>query len=256
MVAADPAIGTLPSTTVLAELRKRAPLIAAVVAFFVIGYYTLGLHTDPARAHTLRTRLDDAIPFVAWTIFGYAWSYTFALLPVFVVRSHELFRRTVYAYLAAMAFAFACFAIYPVTSVGFRPDLATLEDGGLITWAAHFNFSADPPYNLFPSLHLATATITAYSVWKARRLFGVFAFAIAAVIAISICTCKQHFIADGVAGLVLAGVLSAWLLRPYRTELVPMAERAYCWRGFAGYLAFHATFYLAFGIAFLLRTRA
>jgi len=251
MYASESEVGTTPSASILGDLRKRLPLAAALFAFAATGYFTVGLHTDPARAHSLRTAADDAIPFIPWTILGYAWCYTVMMLPLFVIRSAELFRRTLQAYFAILVFSFASFIVYPVTSLGFRPDLSTLSLDNFFSWAARTNLSLDPPYNLFPSLHLSIATIAAVSAWKARRLFGVVAFGILAVIAVSICTVKQHFIADGLAGLVLAGAVSRWLLLPYRSQIVPVALRAYSWRGLAAYLLFHTGFYATFVLAFL-----
>ena len=201
----------------------------------------------------MRTSLDDAIPFLPWTIFGYAWCYTSTLLPVFVVRSWELFRRGILAYVMALLIAFACFAFFPVTSRGFRPDLSTLDPNHFVTWAARTNLSIDPPFNLFPSLHMALAALAAYITWKARRLFGLISMGIAVAIAITICTIKAHFIADGLAGLELAAVVSVVCVRPFRSQSVPLADRAYSWRALVAYFTFHFAFYFGFFVAFLVQ---
>lgn len=226
----------------------KAAWTTAVAAFFVGGYFGVGLHASPAGARDLGTALDAAIPFVPWTVWVYLAVFPMAFLPLFVVRSRALFTRTMAAYAAVMAVSFVVFATYPVTSTGLRADAASLDSRVFSEWAVGVLYRLDPPYNLFPSLHLSVAGLAAFAAWEARRSYGVAAFAAAAAIGVSICTVKQHFVVDGIAGAALAALAWATMLRGHRPE--PGEPATYGPRGVLGYLALLAAMYAGFALLF------
>jgi membrane-associated phospholipid phosphatase len=69
-----------------------------------------------------------------------------------------------------------------------------------------------------------------------------------ALIGVSICTVKQHFVLDAVGGAALAALVYAFVLRPY--EPPPGTDPAYGWPGPAAYVlllvAVYAGFYAGF----------
>ena len=212
---------------------------------FFAGYYAIGGSVDPARAVSLRSSLDDAIPFVPEAIYVYVTVYTALLLPLFTVRCPRLFRRVVFAYAAAIGVALLCFAAFPVSSLSLRPDLEGVAGDRFALWGVELLYSLDPPANLFPSVHLAISALAALASWEARRIYGACALALTTLVGVSICLVKQHFAIDGVAGLALALVVWALLIRPGRASFV--AQRAWGWRGPASYLGLTA---LCYGGAF------
>jgi len=225
-------------------LLVRTGKALGLVLLTVIGFELTGRGIDPAAATPLRPALDDAIPFLPHSVWFYSWVYTTLLLPLFVVRCPELFHRLFKAYVIVIVVTLASFALFPVTSLGFRPDPSQIPDDAFHLWAVRLTFVVDPPMNLFPSLHLSIATISALSAWKAHRGAGLLAALIAVGVAITICTMKQHYIADGVSALLLAFVAYALTLRGYDSSSNP--DRAYSWRGPAAYLLFHGLFYMTF----------
>ena len=140
-----------------AELKERAAIASLILASYVAGYFTIGWTTDSGRARSLATPLDALIPFVPETIFLYAWVYTAMVFPLFVVRSPALFRRVGLAYAIVIAACLAVFLVYPVTAVDLRPDVGALDASRFAGWGVKLVYTLDPPYNLFPSLHLAVA---------------------------------------------------------------------------------------------------
>lgn len=219
------------------------------MAFFVIGYFAVARNIDPARALDLGTALDARIPFVARSVWVYLWVFPASLLPLFLVRCPRLFRRTIVAYGVAIAVSLVVFAAFPFTSVGLRADRAALDVTRFSPWGVSVLYRLDPPFNLFPSLHLSIAALAALSAWKARRLYGAAAFAGVAAIGASICTVKQHFVLDGLGGLALAAVVYAIVLSPYAPP--PATDPAYGWRGPAAYAALLAAVQAGFYAAFL-----
>jgi membrane-associated phospholipid phosphatase len=221
------------------------------VALFVAGYFGIGLHVRPSAARELRLAVDARIPFVAETIWIYLWLFPAALLPLFLIRCRGLFRRTIAAYAIVIAASLAVFAAYPVTSRELRADPSLLELDRVSPWVVSVLYRLDPPYNLFPSLHLSVAALAALSAWKASRAYGAAVAVGVVLIAVSICTVKQHFVLDGVGGLALAGGAYAAVLRPYAPP--HDTEPAYGWRGPAAYLVLMVLVYAGFVVAFCAR---
>ncbi len=226
---------------------ERVLLTGGVIALFVTGYFGVGALGDPSRARELGTALDRAIPFMASTVWIYLGVFPAALLPVFVVRCPRLFRRTAIAYAAVIVLSLGVFLAFPVTSTGLRADAAGLDRTRFSPWAVAVLYAADPPYNLFPSLHLSVAGLAAGSMWKASRRLGVLTLLGVALVGASICTVKQHFVADGIAGIALAAAAYGVFLRPWR----PDREGSWSRAGGIAYLALLAAVYAGFWIAFL-----
>ncbi len=230
-------------TSLRVTVIRRVTLALSVITAMIAGYGVIGHVVDPHVARELRSPFDNAIPFLPWTVYLYSWVYTSGLYPTFVVRNERLFARVVAAYLTVIAVSLTTFMAFPVSSVALRPDVSTLQLGTLAGWGVRLTYFVDPPYNLFPSLHLSIAVLAALAAGAARPLWGWLAAPLVVAIAFSICTMKQHFIVDGVAGLVLAMAAWALLVRPFRADAEPTSELAYGWRGPVAYLCFHGAVY-------------
>lgn len=263
----------------------RLAATGLVLALAILGYQAIGFNVDPAESRDLATPLDLAIPLVPWTVVLYSWVYTTMLYPLFTVRCDRLFGRVVGAYTLVLAVSLACYALVPVTTLPIRPPLASLDEGALFGWALRFTYEFDPPYNAFPSLHLSVATLAALTAHRARPAYGWLAAPVVLGIALTIFTTRQHYLADGLAGLAL-GAAAYWLIvRPHRRQGAPAPGQttpagrepfpasaatalgralawlpacpsgatgcAYGWRGPLLYLLFHGLVYLAFSCAFL-----
>jgi membrane-associated phospholipid phosphatase len=236
----------LRTTTVL----ERIVLTVSLVIFFIAGYFGIGLSRSPSEARELRTFLDDKIPFVVHSVWIYLLIFPSALIPLFVVRCQQLFRRTAVAYAAAISFSLICFAVFPVTSARLRVDQASLDLTRASDWAVATLYSIDPPYNLFPSLHLAIAMLAAFAAWKAARTHGAAAFVLLVFIGVSVCIVKQHVLLDAIGGIALGALVAALLLRPYRPDAG--VEPAYSWRGPLLYVVFLVLVYTGFYLIYVI----
>ena len=231
-------------------LHERVVLTVSLITFFIAGYFGIGLSRAPDQARELNIFLDDKIPFIAHSVWIYLLIFPSALIPLFVVRCERLFRRTALAYAAAISFSLICFAVFPVTSVRLRMDQASLNLTGASDWAVATLYSIDPPYNLFPSLHLAIAVLAAFAAWKAARVYGAAAFVTLVFIGVSVCTVKQHVVLDAISGIALGALVGAVFLRPYRPDAG--VEPAYSWRGLLLYVVFLVLVYTGFYLIYLI----
>ncbi len=196
------------------------PMVALVsmVPFYVFI-------ADLARgrtAHVPELPLDHLIPAQPGWALVYGALYLFLiLLPVLVVRQPEHIARTVFAYLMVWTAAYACFLLYPTAAP--RGDEVAGEGFG--AWGLRLLYASDPPYNCFPSLHVAHSFVSALTCWRLHRGVGTAALVSAALVGVSTLFTKQHYVADVAAGIALAFVAYVLFLRGYPRENVPELDR-------------------------------
>lgn len=177
----------------------------------------------PSVRHVPELALDRALPLQPVWALVYGALYLFLiLLPVFVVRQEELVRRTVYAYLLIWITAYLFFfVLYPTAAP--RPARVTGE--GFAVWGLRALYSSDPPYNCFPSLHVAHSFVSALACHRVHARLGVLAVGFATLVAMSTLFTKQHYVLDVIAGVVLA-VVACWIfLWGYAPGSVPELDR-------------------------------
>jgi membrane-associated phospholipid phosphatase len=166
--------------------------------------------------------LDGAIPLQpAWALV-YGALYVFLIvLPVLVVREPQHIRRTVWAYLSVWLTAYVCFLLYP--TVAPRGDSVAGE--GFAAWGLRFLYQADPPYNCFPSLHVAHSFVSAFACYRVHRGVGIGAMLCAALVAVSTLYSRQHYVLDVVAGALMAWAAYAVFLRGLSRESVSRTDQ-------------------------------
>jgi membrane-associated phospholipid phosphatase len=195
-----------------------------VLLFALVPLYVLIPEFFPPRTRYVpELGLDRALPLVPSWALAYGALYLFLiLLPVFIVRQDELIRRTVYAYLLVWITAYMFFfVIYPTAAP--RPSLVSGEGFGV--WALRALYSSDPPYNCFPSLHVAHSFVSALACSRVHRRLGIIAMSAATLVAVSTLFTKQHYVLDVVAGGLLAFVAFGILLRRYPSDQVSEFDR-------------------------------
>src|SRR2546422_643919 len=74
------------------------------------------------------------------------------------------------------------------------PRPARVIGEGFAVWGLRFLYSADPPYNCFPSLHVAHSFVSALTCYRVHRGVGIAAALCASLIGVSTLYTKQHYI--------------------------------------------------------------
>jgi membrane-associated phospholipid phosphatase len=223
-LAPDPAAARIGWSTVAQSFTRPYKVTPAMVGLVCLGpfYIFIAATLQGRTLHVPALALDRALPLhPAWAIV-YGSLYGFLIVvPVLVVRQEEQIRRTVRAYLMVWIVAFACFLLYPTAAS--RP--AEVVGEGFFAWGLRALYSADPPYNCFPSLHVAHSLISALTCYRVHRGVGAISLGFVGLIGLSTLYTKQHYVLDVIAGMALAGVASLVFLRGDPRAAVPELER-------------------------------
>jgi membrane-associated phospholipid phosphatase len=219
----------------------------------VPGYIFIAKRVAFGTVHAPALPWDRAVPLQPTWALIYGALYVFLIaLPVFVVREEEHIRRTFWAYLAVWITAYVCFLAYPTVA----PRPAGVEGDGFAVWGLRILYDADPPYNCFPSLHVAHSFVSALTCYRLHRRLGLVALLCASLVAVSTLFTKQHYIADVIAGTLLAFATYLVILRGYSHRNIVELDRRLVPVLAVGVLAVVGLGVVGFWIAYQLNGRA
>jgi membrane-associated phospholipid phosphatase len=195
-----------------------------IVLVLLVPFYLFiaEMAREGTTLHVPQLAWDSVVPLEPTWALVYGSLYLFLImLPVFVVRQEEQIRRTVFAYLLVWVVAYVCFLVYPTMA----PRPVKVIGEGFVAWGLRFLYSSDPPYNCFPSLHVAHSFVSALTCYRVHRGVGIAAALCASLIGVSTLYTKQHYILDVIAGMFLASLAYVAVLRSYPREAVPELDR-------------------------------
>ena len=196
-------------------------LLATTVVSCVPLYFVISIVTRSGPLHAPEMALDRLITVQPAWMLVYASLYVFViLLPLLVVREPDLIRRAMQAYLTVMIVAYIGFLVYPTGA----PRPGGVPGDGFAAWALRLAYAIDVPYNCFPSLHVAYAFVSALTCYRVHRGVGAAATVWAALIGVSTLYTKQHYVADVIAGALIALVAYAIFLRGHRRNTLSERE--------------------------------
>jgi membrane-associated phospholipid phosphatase len=209
-------------TSLARPYRVTAPMVIFIA--LVPMYIVVPALMPPRVRYMPELAVDRALPLLPSWVLIYAALYVFViLLPVLTVRAEQQLRRTVYAYLLVWTIAYAFFfVVYPTNA----PRPAKVIGEGFAVWGLRILYESDPPFNCFPSLHVAHSFVSALSCYRVHRGVGRVATVAATLIAVSTLLTKQHYVLDVLAGAALAGVAHVLFLRSNAREAVAPFDRA------------------------------
>ena len=193
--------------------RQKWALGLAAAGLQSAIYVAIGHSARPRSTTLLATELDAAIPFVPWTVWWYLPFYAGVFLMALAgFRTPRLFFRALAGVVVTMLVGAAGHLLggaeYPRPLVRAPYDDLSLA---FLGWVQ----SVDPPGNVFPSLHVAHTSALAVILRHDRPRLGAVAMVMAALLAVSTLTTKQHFLADVLAGILIEEAVSAVVLWPW-----------------------------------------
>lgn len=212
-------IAAMPGLLVLLVFRS---LLAAAAVVLMPGYLYIAAYHRGSAAHVPAIALDRALPVRPEWMLVYGSLYIFVIvLMMLVVRRWDLLRRAIQAHLFVMLLSYAVFLFYP--TIASRPEV--VPGDGFWAWTLRGMYDMDPPYNCFPSLHVAYSFVTAFACYRVHRRVGIAALIWAALIGVSTVYTKQHYVLDAIAGAALGCVAYVIFLRRFDPRQIPEIDR-------------------------------
>lgn len=190
-------------------------LLALVV---VVSCMYFILNVPHMSVNVLGTFIDDQIPRISFFSVIYLaflpWFWGVVIYSWFKNRS---FRQLAYSVIIVNLIAFAVYLLFQ-TYVSRESVIGNDFFSGLL----QFIYSCDPPYNAFPSLHVAlSAVVAVYFIYIKSKWSWAFVI-MASMISISTLFVKQHFIVDVLAGVML-GTIVTWLVFKFFQNKMPQS---------------------------------
>jgi membrane-associated phospholipid phosphatase len=213
---------TFLSPSIAERLRQPYPnsVPAILLALIIPGYHVVVAINRGRTVFMPELALDRAIPLEPVWMLAYGSIWIFAFLPVFVVRQPELTRRAMLAALTVIGVAYVGFLAYPTVLP--RPE--TVGEG-FFAKSLEVNYELDPPYNCFPSLHVAWAFVAALTCYRVHRGVGVVALVWATIIGVSTLYTKQHYVVDVIGGIAIGYLAYLLFLRGYPRDAIAETDR-------------------------------
>lgn len=188
--------------------RRRTYLqnacVVVPVAIVHSAVYRFLTRHDLSTPHLLEpTWIDDRIPFLVWTIWPYAALVVICIAGPLLVRTPDVFRRTVIAYVSAVVMLLAFYLCMPTM-------IHRLEHDPLPsswTWLLYRQFADGLGASCcFPSGHIVFPMIGCWAMLR-DGVRGALAVAVfAALSSFSILTTKEHVAWDWLGGVAVGTV--------------------------------------------------
>jgi membrane-associated phospholipid phosphatase len=195
-------------------------VILMLVLFYLllntVAYYWTGQLYPAGSGFRLETSLDKVIPFVPEMVIFYVYLfYPLVILTTLYFAFIEYKRGYAlgWSLVAINAVAVFIYIVFPVSTFWYRQDLLAHQMVGNY-WADQvYNiFASDTSFNCFPSLHAAVSTICFFAWFQYVKIkpsritkgTSIAALVIAVGVILSTLLIKQHYIADEIAGVLLA----------------------------------------------------
>jgi membrane-associated phospholipid phosphatase len=233
-----------PYTTSVSVLVPFCLFAVLVPVYLVIGAYVRG-----RTLHLPELWLDRVLPVQpAWTLV-YGSLYLAVFLPMVVVHREEHIRRTLWAFVMVWICGSIGWLCFP--TILQRPAMAEIG-GGFCAWTLRIAYSWDAPYNCFPSLHVAQSFLAALTCNLVSRRIGLVAIVWASLVAVSTLLTKQHYVADVIAGIILASAAYLVCLHNYPRAAVPQLDERVVPVVLLGIAGIHLLLVAGFWVAYLL----
>lgn len=164
------------------------------------------------KHYDLTTPLDNMVPLASGWMYIYFGCYVFWIANyILVARIHEDNPAEFYRFVTTdMMSRIVCGIFYflmPTTNV--RPEVMGDAFSDMML---RFLYTIDKPANLFPSIHCLVSWMCYIGIRNNNKVpawYRTFSWIFALLVVISTQTTKQHYIADAIAGLLLAELLFA-----------------------------------------------
>lgn len=193
----------------LNELKWLDLIWLLIFPILNLNYLLAGKLAQDTKDFTIL--LDKEIPFVGAFIYPYIYWYVYIFAGLFLIllKDRRKYFRILFAIAIGMCVCYVIYFLYPVEIA--RPVIASNDITGRLV---NMIYSADRPVNCFPSIHvLNTYIMMRLTVKKGSHIWNAYTYIVGILIILSTLFIKQHYVLDGVAGIVLGEIVVRLAIR-------------------------------------------
>lgn len=194
----------------LSDAKYALRFILVVIVHFSL--YLLNNRFQIFNATSIQLSfIDRAVNFNPYAVYIYNFAY---IMPVIIymrlcyLKSHRTIQFFLYHFFITSIAANLIFLLFPTTlyneyfHYSFE-QLLSISDT-VTAYNLHFIFTADKPFNCFPSLHVAIAFVAAMALHNDKKIIIFSGYLFATWIAFSTLQVKQHLLYDIISGIALS----------------------------------------------------
>ena len=182
---------------------NKKSFIYSVLALILFALY-LPIDSPKGHIYSFKTFIDDLIPLWTPSVAIYISYFIFLLITWFYffksgrpIISNTILLSVIFACILSYAFYFA----FQNIVIGPKIEVKNIFDS-VYMWM-HFNI---PPYNAFPSLHVAISLICSAGYFAIKSKYKLAMAIWALLIILSTLLAKQHYFLDAIGGAFVAAV--------------------------------------------------
>lgn len=191
-----------------ANCAPRGVTVGLLALLWVVAYFPANHFAAPVRYLVPTIGGEVGWPLVDWTVLIYLSAVVQMLFSLVWLKT--AYGRAWVAAVFLIIFHGVIFWLYP-TVYPRTYEVSSLQQPWQTIYAAIG--AVDAPHNCWPSLHVSLPLLVALVVTTVNRRRGLLLTLWAGLIAVSIVTTKQHYVADALGGIVTA-VLAAIIIAP------------------------------------------
>lgn len=189
------------------KIKENLLAASAMLSIVPLNIFYVLLNNSKRGAYSLVTRLDEAIPFMKVFIVPYiAWyGFIFLTMVYLCFKDRKIYFITIVSYNLGLIASYITFFFFQTTVP--RPELTGSD---ILTKLVFLIYSADQPYNCFPSIHVLTSFLMVKAVMASNiknKLIVYIVWFSSIMIIISTLFVKQHVVLDVVSGIVYADLI-------------------------------------------------
>ena len=193
------------------QLSKIMPLYSWIMLSIILFvnylvYFGTRTFTTGLKHYSMVSSVDMALPFVPFFMFFYVFAYVQWIIGFVMIGrgGREVAFPMLIGELIAKGIALACFVFLPTTVEGLRPNVESLQAGGVWCELTARIFTMDAMDNCFPSIHCLESWVCFRGALKLKKLPGWYAptmLVMTLFVFASTVLVKQHVLVDIVGGV-------------------------------------------------------
>ena len=171
-----------------------------------LAYFGSRIYTSGIKHYSVVSALDRKLPFVPFFIFFYLLAYVQWIVGYVLIGrgGKETASRILTGELIAKGIVLICFVLFPTTIAKLRPDMESLQGGGIWSELTAWLYTLDAVDNGFPSVHCLESWICFRGSMKLKELprwYAYIMFVMTMLVFVSTVLIKQHALIDILGGV-------------------------------------------------------